>query len=163
MPQVISRKDAGAQNALRFFTGKSCINGHLSERYVSTGSCIECLRPAVHERVPRPASARRIAKESGALTYQADKPCMHGHAPIRYASTGQCVACTRTPDLGTTTATLRGSNATMEQVLEYHAYLVSIEPNPLTTDFMVGGPRLAARNLARHINRKPRKPSEFMK
>lgn len=42
---VIDRNDARAQGLTRFFTGTACASGHVSERYVSNGSCIECLRP----------------------------------------------------------------------------------------------------------------------
>lgn len=42
--QVIRRKDAMASGLVRYFTGKPCPAGHLSERFVSTGTCRTCLR-----------------------------------------------------------------------------------------------------------------------
>lgn len=39
-----SRKEAKAVGALRYFTGKPCANGHVDERYTSTGQCLECWR-----------------------------------------------------------------------------------------------------------------------
>lgn len=39
----ISRKDAIEKGLMRYYTGKRCRNGHLSERYTSTRVCIECL------------------------------------------------------------------------------------------------------------------------
>ena len=42
--QIISRQDAASKNLKHYFTGKVCTNGHLSERLVSTRSCIECQR-----------------------------------------------------------------------------------------------------------------------
>lgn len=41
---VISRKDARLQGKKMYFTGKECVNGHVSERWVSTCGCDECLR-----------------------------------------------------------------------------------------------------------------------
>lgn len=40
---IVTRKDAERCGADRFFTGKSCRQGHLSQRYVKSGRCIECL------------------------------------------------------------------------------------------------------------------------
>ena len=42
--EIISRKDAHLQNLTRYFTGKECRNGHFAQRYVTTGSCSECLK-----------------------------------------------------------------------------------------------------------------------
>lgn len=41
--QVISRQLAKDSNLVRYYTGKLCKNGHLSERFVSSGGCIECI------------------------------------------------------------------------------------------------------------------------
>lgn len=38
---VITRKEAKSKNLNRFFTGRPCIYGHISERYIS-GVCVEC-------------------------------------------------------------------------------------------------------------------------
>src|SRR5882672_2141911 len=40
--QVISRKQARTQNLKRYFTGNPCPKGHVSERRVSAGGCVEC-------------------------------------------------------------------------------------------------------------------------
>lgn len=40
--QIISRKEAKTQELKRYYTGKPCKHGHLSERHVSSGSCLEC-------------------------------------------------------------------------------------------------------------------------
>ncbi|WNL50886.1 endonuclease VII [Xanthomonas phage Murka] len=44
MTGVISRAEAKAQGLKRYFTGKPCPNGHLLERHVSSGGCVECAR-----------------------------------------------------------------------------------------------------------------------
>jgi hypothetical protein len=40
---IIARQQAREQKLKRYFTGKPCRNGHLSERYVSTGQCKQCV------------------------------------------------------------------------------------------------------------------------
>lgn len=39
---VISRADAFANGQRRYFTGVECKRGHLAQRFVSTGACVEC-------------------------------------------------------------------------------------------------------------------------
>jgi 5-methylcytosine-specific restriction endonuclease McrA len=41
MTEIISRTDAAARGLTRYFTGKRCLNEHISERY-TTGGCIAC-------------------------------------------------------------------------------------------------------------------------
>lgn len=40
--ELISRKEAISKNLKRYFTGKSCKRGHISERLVSDRQCITC-------------------------------------------------------------------------------------------------------------------------
>lgn len=40
--EVISRKDAKARGLIRYFTGKPCPKGHITERLVSTFGCYAC-------------------------------------------------------------------------------------------------------------------------
>jgi len=40
--KIVSRKEAKAQGLKRYFTGKPCKNGHISERYTSGGHCVDC-------------------------------------------------------------------------------------------------------------------------
>jgi hypothetical protein len=42
--QIISRANALAANRIRYFTGKPCKNGHVAERYATTGCCTQCLK-----------------------------------------------------------------------------------------------------------------------
>lgn len=42
--EITSREEAFRAGLNRFYTGRPCRNGHLSERYVSTQGCIACLR-----------------------------------------------------------------------------------------------------------------------
>src|SRR6267378_7761123 len=40
----ISRAHARARGLVRYFTGKPCKRGHVVQRHVSTGHCVECHR-----------------------------------------------------------------------------------------------------------------------
>lgn len=42
--QITSRDSARAAGLKRYFTGKPCCAGHIEERLLSNGTCIECLR-----------------------------------------------------------------------------------------------------------------------
>lgn len=44
MPEIITRKEALQRGLKRFFTGKPCQKGHLAERNVRSGACLECNR-----------------------------------------------------------------------------------------------------------------------
>ena len=40
---IISRQDALSADLKRYFTGKPCKNGHISERYTEFRTCVKCL------------------------------------------------------------------------------------------------------------------------
>ena len=40
--EIISCKEAKSKGLKRYFTGKTCKNGHSSERYSQDSSCLEC-------------------------------------------------------------------------------------------------------------------------
>jgi len=40
--ELISKQEAKAQGLKRYFTGKPCKNGHVSERFTSNGHCVQC-------------------------------------------------------------------------------------------------------------------------
>lgn len=48
---LITRNEAHRLGHKRFFTGRACLYGHVVERYVSTGACVECLRGAAPSTV----------------------------------------------------------------------------------------------------------------
>lgn len=41
---MISRNEAILKGLSKYFTGSTCRNGHISERYVQSGTCQECIR-----------------------------------------------------------------------------------------------------------------------
>lgn len=49
--ELVSRNAAASRSLPRFFTGKPCRWGHISERYVKGGGCIQCMGGGV-ERKP---------------------------------------------------------------------------------------------------------------
>jgi 5-methylcytosine-specific restriction endonuclease McrA len=56
----VTRQEAKAAGLLRYFSGKPCINGHLAERWTSSGSCYECTK----ERNPKVVKAWRADNPS---------------------------------------------------------------------------------------------------
>lgn len=48
--KITERKQALIQELDKYFTGKPCTNGHISERYTVSGRCSECLYLANAER-----------------------------------------------------------------------------------------------------------------
>lgn len=41
--EKITRMDAAKSQLRRYFTGKPCVRGHISERYTLNGDCIQCV------------------------------------------------------------------------------------------------------------------------
>lgn len=68
--KIISRAEAKALGQLRYFTGKPCKHGHISERGTTGGCCIECAtiareRPENREKV-NARSRKKYAENSEA-------------------------------------------------------------------------------------------------
>ena len=115
----ISREEARAQGLKRFFTGVPCKQGHISERIVSSGSCMECNRERARIKpqdkieggkyapkhdpsvvVYGPFISRELAKEKGYKQFYDEIPCMHGHYAKKAVINKSCFTCTelkRTP------------------------------------------------------------------
>lgn len=87
MPQIISYSEARKSGLSRYFTGKPCLRGHISERYSDNATCIACLD------VKRARDGIRItAMKQGLSKYFNGIPCKHGHVAERYVN-GGCVVC----------------------------------------------------------------------
>ena len=120
--QIISRKEAASKNLKYYFTGRVCINGHLSERLVSTRSCIECARLDTQARrdkikekkIKKSASefeqlksdmkefcqknnltilTLEEARELKLTRYFSGKKCAQGHLVERYIRRNSCCEC----------------------------------------------------------------------
>jgi len=61
--EIISRFDAKQQKLKSFYTGVPCVNNHNSERYVSTGACIECQQQRMrdYQRLHSTENVARVA------------------------------------------------------------------------------------------------------
>jgi len=66
--QIIKREVAHAQGLKRFYTGRPCKFGHDSQRFVSTGNCIECAQKRVAK------FARQQNAEGGKFIYPLKDP-----------------------------------------------------------------------------------------
>lgn len=56
-----TRLRAAAAGYTRYYTGRPCAQGHDSERYVSSGACIECMRERDRQRYAEIQRLRRQA------------------------------------------------------------------------------------------------------
>ena len=116
--EIITKAEAKARGLKKYFTGKPCQKGHVSDRNVSTGQCRQCMReyhlnktrggvpitrvhcvesakliapPELHSKI----IMREEAKEQGLVRYFTGVPCKRGHISERKVSTGDCLACGR--------------------------------------------------------------------
>lgn len=65
---IIKRKEAIAQGLGRYFTGKPCVNGHISERIAMKGTCVQCNR----ERLARDwREGKRWSQQDGSRSTEA--------------------------------------------------------------------------------------------
>lgn len=90
---------------LRFYCdGQQCRAGHMSERYTSSGQCLQCCKDHYREK---PRSTRRCSPEpwdcpirrqafmAGETRYFTGIPCRNGHIHERRVRDGKCMACRR--------------------------------------------------------------------
>lgn len=49
MMQIISRSHAKSLGLKRYFTSDACLHGHVAERSVRNGECLECAKKRLHE------------------------------------------------------------------------------------------------------------------
>jgi hypothetical protein len=95
---VITRQTAKSLGLKRYFTGKPCKHGHLSERFVSTTHCCECLSAfgrsyyvahpeKTQERVRRNREANPEKFREWARRYQANNPEKVRENSRRYRAT----------------------------------------------------------------------------
>lgn len=116
--QITTPAEARTLNLKFYFTGRPCINGHLSARRTSTGKCMSCevawrkgisARNAVRrqEEIERRLAtatvtdglhdivSRSAAKVAGARYYFTGAPCIRGHVSKRETCSGGCMACAK--------------------------------------------------------------------
>jgi len=96
--QIITRREAREKGLSRYFTGKPCKHGHLSERTVPNKRCMACHRERQNKsyvRKPREISALQVARDSGLDVYFDGKPCPKGHTSGRRTRNTMCIDCER--------------------------------------------------------------------
>jgi hypothetical protein len=79
-PEIISRADAKARGLKRYFTGKPCIEGHVSERATSNGTCCQCSCIRTQkEREKHPEKWRKWQQENREKTRDIARRCYAKH------------------------------------------------------------------------------------
>ena len=85
MKEIISRKDAIAKGMNRYFTGKPCKHGHISERYTQAGNCDSCqsIKAKRHQKTEKykiyvrkyrqSEHGRKIVNEAAKRFFKTDK------------------------------------------------------------------------------------------
>lgn len=94
--QIITRKEAKEKGLARYYTGKPCKHGHLSERTVPNKRCMACHRERQNKsyvKKPRETSALQVAIDSGLDVYFDGKPCPKGHTSGRRTKDTLCIDC----------------------------------------------------------------------
>lgn len=66
--KILNRKNAVLAGSKRYYTGKPCIQGHVAERFTTTGGCVECnsMRAKAFQSTARKVSNARL---QGAFFY----------------------------------------------------------------------------------------------
>jgi hypothetical protein len=59
----MKRREAKAQGLDKYNTGKPCRNGHLSDRYTSSGACLECQKESSIRNIESINQASKNYKE----------------------------------------------------------------------------------------------------
>ena len=80
MKESISRADARSIGVLRYYTGKPCKRGHISERFVSNACCAQCKQEDNDALRPEPNRPRRKYTKRGSSDVLSRKE----RARIRY-------------------------------------------------------------------------------
>lgn len=60
--QLISRSEAKTKNLKRYFTGEKCKRGHVSERKISNGTCVDCA--SLYNRTKRSTAYQQVKDRS---------------------------------------------------------------------------------------------------
>lgn len=79
MINFINQSDAKLLGLKRFTTGKKCVNGHVSERRTSNGSCLKCYPLKGLSESKKAAAYKKLRRYSVSDTYEAVE---HGLAKI---------------------------------------------------------------------------------
>lgn len=90
------RKEARLQGLIYYNNGRPCKYGHLSDRRVKDGVCLECDKNRYSNPEYRRsdiAYPRKYAISQGLAFYSTGIPCKNGHISIRRTRDSQCIEC----------------------------------------------------------------------
>ena len=74
MPKIITKQEAIDKGLKKYFTGKPCLRGHLSYRWVSTRRCYECNKVGVQlNRKANPERTKTQKKKDDKKYYEKNK------------------------------------------------------------------------------------------
>lgn len=93
---LITRKEARQRGLSRYFTGKVCPHGHITERYVTGKACVGCRRDKRRRQHWRanPVAVRQRSRRAAAKR-KGYAPPPNEHACPSRPSDGQCECCKR--------------------------------------------------------------------
>lgn len=104
---IITKELAVSEGLKRYFTGDPCVRGHLSERYVKDGKCVECIRlknaknravKAEYYRIYRSELYERKADEARAYSARWRKENPTRYADIKRKSRAKNIEAIRAYD-----------------------------------------------------------------
>lgn len=83
---ILNRKEARQQNLIRYYTGKTCLQGHIAERLVSNGGCLACVgeRKSDYDKTYRAKHLDQIHAYDAARPRRIKKPDTLKAAKKRY-------------------------------------------------------------------------------
>jgi hypothetical protein len=93
---LIGRKNAKLAGLSRYFTGRSCQDGHIVERYTSNGNCIMCARES--DRTPASkawAASYQALHAEARKEYWANYRAQHREEPPQRVADGDCASMLR--------------------------------------------------------------------
>lgn len=99
MRKPAQKKQAEKIGSVFFNTGKSCILGHMADRYTKGGRCVSCAALKNITKNKRPRTRRNIKLTEDAIAkkqnlYVPEKACKNGHS-LRFVISNNCVQCSR--------------------------------------------------------------------
>lgn len=125
--EVISRDEASDLGLKKYFTGKPCKYGHVSQRYVKGHLCVACARGRYEQlkHKDEKVSSLEEAIYLGRATYFTGVPCRKGHMSERTVRYGRCIACVR--EYNEARRARKGESRILEAMIEARAELDRLE------------------------------------
>lgn len=122
---IVTCKMAKAAGLKRYFSGRPCVNGHLADRLVSNGTCVECASIRADAWVKRNPEKRRAAEKR-----------MHEKRPEHYKAKEKAKYLARNEEVREVhrVAALQWKRANAEKVVSYMAVWRKANKHLVTAD-----------------------------